>query len=177
MAVKRVIQFQDLDGNPAEVEYYFDLNQADALEMDVVHDLAQMDNPLAYLKKIVDDKDSRKLLALWKELLFNSVGKREGQLLIKGEEVVREFRHSGAYNQLLSELIESDDAGASFFVSIMPAEIQQKAAQEQTRHYSKEELLSMPDDQFELVAGTDIRNMSKEHMQIAMQRLTNSKAA
>lgn len=174
MAVRRTIVFPDLDGNMTEKEYYFQLGKTDALEMDITHEK----DPAAFMKAIVEDKDSRKMLAVWKELLFRSVGVREGNRLVKNEDVLNEFRESGAYEQFFSDLIEMDDAGASFFVSIMPADIQ-KQVQEQsaTRIYSKQELLDMTDAEFDAVAGTDVRNMTPEHMQIAFQRRSNSKAA
>jgi hypothetical protein len=172
MAVKRTIRFLDLDGEPVEQDWYFSLGKTDALEMDLVHheDVAE------YLNDILKNKDSRKLLEVWKELLFRSVGKREGNLLVKNDEVLREFKQGGAYEQFFSELVEADDAGAEFFLSIMPADVQVKVVEEQNKTYTKDELMSMTDDEFAQVAGRDVTEMSKEHMQIAFLRKT-SKAA
>lgn len=167
MPVKKVIRFNDLDGNPVEKVYYFSLGQTDVIEMDMIHD--QEDVP-AYLKSIVENKDSRELLRVWKELLFRAVAERVGNRLDKSQEVIDEFKGSGAYEQFFSELVSSEDAGASFFVSIMPADAQEKAAAEQNREYTEEELLSMSDEQFDKIAGTDTKKMSKEHFHIAFQR-------
>lgn len=176
MAVKRDITFKNpFTGEDTTATYYFQLDKADALEMDIVHELASMDNPMAYLQQVTESSDSRRMLNLWKELLFSAVGVRDGEELVKGPEIVRKFRQSGAYNQLLSELIEDDDAGAQFFVNVMPDDVREKAAEEAKRTYTKEELLDMPDEQFDLIAGTDIRKMTPEHRMIAMHRLSDKK--
>lgn len=172
MAVKKEITFEDLDGNEITQEWWFRLDKTDALDMDIVHEK----DPANYLKQIMKDQDSRKLLRVWRELLFASVGKREGNLLVKSPEILAEFQQSGAYNQFFSELIEADDAGASFFVSIMPKDVQEKIQKDDGRVYTKDELLAMTDEEFDQVAGTDTKKMTQEHFQIAFQR-RNAKAA
>jgi hypothetical protein len=165
-AVKKEITFEDLDGNEVTEEWYFRLEEADVVDMDLAHEK----DPAAYLKKIVEDHDSRALLALWKELLFRSVGKREGSLLVKRPEYVDEFMYGGAYNKFFQELITSEDIGAEFFTSILPQRIQERVKEEQNRTYTKDELLAMSDEEFDAIAGTDTKNMSQEHFQIAFQR-------
>lgn len=170
--VKRNISFQDLDGNPVEEEWYFELSEADAAEMDLAHH----ENVEAYLTDILERKDSKSWMAVLKEIMIAAVGKREGKLLVKDDAIRREFKFGGAYKQFFSELIEMEDAGNQFFVSVMPQNIQAKVAEELNKKYSKEELLAMTDEEFAKVAGTDVAEMSKEHMQIAFVRKT-SKAA
>jgi hypothetical protein len=170
--IKRTISFIDIDGNPVEEDWYFSLDEADAAETDIAHrkDLAE------YLASIQKNKDTKELLDVWRQLLFAAVGKREGKLLIKGPEIVREFRFGGAYKQFFSQIIEMDDAGFEFFNSIMPEKIQKQVQEEQNKTYSKDELLSMSNEEFDRVVGTDESKMSREHLLIAFQR-RNSKAA
>jgi hypothetical protein len=168
MAVKRVISFEDLDGNPVEQEWYFTLSEADASDMDLAHH----ENLEEYLTDVLKRKDSKTWLAILKDLLFASVGKREGNLLVKDESVLREFKFGGAYKQLFSELIEMDDAGAEFFNSIMPAKIQAKIAEEQGKTYTKDEMLAMTDDEFTKAFGTDQTAWDREVLLVAMQRKT-----
>lgn len=172
MAVKKILRFEDLDGNPVEEEWYFQLGKTDALEMDVF----LMKDPAGYLKKIVEEGDARAMLTTWKEILFHSVGKRVGNRLTKNEELVEEFRHGGAFEQLLSELLESEDAGASFFASIMPADVREKAEEQANRTYTKAELMEMSDEEFAKVAGTDPSAMTKEHLTIAFARKSGAAA-
>lgn len=173
MAVKRTIHFKDIDGNDVEEDWYFSLDKSDVLDMDIVHH----ENVEEYLAEILKNKDSRRMLELWRELIFRSVAKREANLLVKDDEVLREFKFGGAYRQFFSEILEMEDAGAAFFMSIMPADIQAKVAQEQAREYSKDELLEMTDEEFAKVAGKDETSMSREHLLIAFQRRNGKKAA
>jgi hypothetical protein len=180
-AASQQITFEDPDGNEVTEEWYFQLDESDAAEMDIVHDLIEMENPDQYLRDIVEKKDSRALLNLWRELLLGSVGKRDGKLIVKGPEIVREFRWGGAYRKFFSELITSEDAGASFFIQIMPQRIQDQAgarAQELSKKYSNEELLAMDDEDFYKVAGTsDLREMDQRFMTLMMNRLSNKRNA
>lgn len=172
MAVKKTISFADLDGNSVSEDWYFSLGKTDVLDMDLVHH----EDVAAYLTQIMKDRDSRKLLEVWRELLFRSVAKREGKMLVKDESVLREFRYGGAFEQFFSEIIESEDAGAQFFMSIMPADIQEQITTEQNKVFTTEDLLAMSDSEFAAVAGTDEKEMSREHLLIAFQRKT-AKAA
>jgi hypothetical protein len=176
MAVKRTIRFHDLDGNPVEQDWYFVLGKTDVLEMNVVHDYEDVP---AYLASILKDakNHSREILDLWKEMLFNAVGQREDNLLVKDDAILRKFRYSGAYEQFLSELMDEDDAGASFFMSIMPADVQAKIEEEQNKTYSKEDLLGMSDEEFEKNFGKDETSYSPEILLVAFQRRTHKKAA
>lgn len=166
MPVKKVIRFNDIDGNPVEQEYYFTLGKSDVVDMDFAHS----GDPKAYLQEIIDKKDSRQFLKLWRELLFRSVGKRDGNLLVKNETVLQEFKYSGAYEELFSELLQNDDGGTEFFMSIMPADVQEKIAEESAREYTKDQLLSMSQADFDRIVGTDEATMSREHLLIAFQR-------
>lgn len=174
MPVKRVISHNDLDGNPVSEAWYFSLGKTDALEMDLAHH----ENVEQYLTDLIKDakKNSREILKVWKELLFSSVGQREGNLLVKDESIVRKFRYSGAYEQLLGELMDEDDAGASFFVSIMPQDIQERIADKKDKQYTKDEMLSMTDAEFDSNIGTDLRVMTKEQQLVAFQRRTGKAA-
>ncbi|QEQ93912.1 hypothetical protein SEA_KARDASHIAN_47 [Streptomyces phage Kardashian] len=175
-AARKEITFTTPDGVQKTEEWWFELDETDAIEMDVIHDLIQQGNPEEYLKGIVDRKDSRALLNLWRDMLIASVCQREGDLLVKSPEITKQFRFGGAYRQFFSELITSDDAGASFFVQIMPQRLHQQEAG-QTREPTNEELLAMSDEDFYKAAGsTDVRDMDKRFMTLAMQRKT-AKAA
>ena len=171
-AAKQEITFTTPDGVQKTEEWWFELDETDAIEMDVIHDLIQMGNPEEYLRDIVEKKDSRALLNLWRDMLIASVCVREGDLLVKGPDVVKRFRYGGAYRQFFSELITSEDAGASFFVKIMPQRLSQQAAQEAARRqYTNDELLAMSDEDFFKAAGSsDVRDMDQRFMTLAMQR-------
>lgn len=173
-AVMRTIRYTDLNGQPKEVEYWFSLGKTDAIELDFVH----RKNPKQYLESIAKNQESRNLMEVWKDMLFRAVGKRvvgdDGDYLVKNEQILNEFRGSGAYEQLFNELVESEDGGAEFFLSIMPEGVQANAeaeAERVNRNYSNQELLEMTDDAFYAVAGTKkFSEMDKRFQLIAWER-------
>jgi hypothetical protein len=172
MAVKKSIRFEDLDGKPVEEEWYFSLSEADAADMDLAHH----ENLEEYLSEMLKNKDSKGWISVLKEMLFASVGKREGSLLVKDESVIRQFKYGGAYKQLFAELIEMDDAGAEFFNSILPAHIQQRVAEEQSKVYSKDDMIGMTDEEFFKAFGKDETKYSPEQLLVAFQRRSHKSA-
>lgn len=169
MAVKRSITHPDLDNKLVTEDWYFSLGKTDVLEMNLVHDYEDVP---AYLASILKDakNHSREILDLWKEMLFHSVGQRQDNLLIKDEAVLRKFRYGGAYEQFLSELMDEDDAGASFFMAIMPADVQEKIAAENEKSYTKDEMLAMTEEEFTKAFGADQTAWDREVLLVAMQR-------
>jgi hypothetical protein len=171
----RTIRYTDLDGNPQAVDYWFSLGKTDAIKMDFVH----RDDPKAYLESIAKNQESRNVMELWEELLFKSVALRTENHLVKNQEILDRFIGSGAYEQLFNELIESEDGGAAFFLSIMPQEVQENASKEierNTKEYTNDELLALDDETFFAVAGTkNVMDMDRRFMQIAWQRKENGR--
>jgi hypothetical protein len=178
-AVMQPITFPDIDGNVVTEEWWFQLDETDAIEMDILHDALKSDgDPESFLQGIMDRKDSKMLLRLWKEILLNSVGRREGKKIVKDKATVDEFQYGGAYRKFFGEIITSEDAGVKFFMNLMPQDVQQKAAEKAARTYSNDELLAMNDEEFYKAAGTsDLRNMDQRFMTLAMNRLSNQKNA
>lgn len=171
MAVHESITFTDADGEQVTEDWWFQLDETDAIEMDIIHELIKKGDPENFLRNIVEERDTRALSQLIRDMLLASVCKREGKLFIKGPEIVREFRFGGAYRQFFSDLITSDDAGGKFFSNVIPVRVQQKVADEATKVYSNEELLAMNDEDFFKAAGTnDVTEMDKKFLNLAFQR-------
>lgn len=170
MAQPRTISFLNLDGEQVEETYYFQIDMDDAVEMELVRTHGtQIEN---HLTTVFREGNIPEIVRTMKEMLFAGVGLREGNLLVKDEKVKRQFKYGGAFKQLFAELMEEDNAGADFFVSMMPVQIQKQLKDELSKTYSKEELLAMSDEEFDRVAGTDTKKMPVEHMQIAFLRRT-----
>ncbi|WPJ30659.1 hypothetical protein [Streptomyces phage Psst1] len=176
MPVKKIIRHTTPDGVLVDSEYWFSLGKTDMAEMELAH----MENPGEYLQDLIDNKDSRGMMDLWQEMLFRSVGIRDGDLIDKGEKVIRQFKGSGAYEEFFSELIAEPDAGFSFFISIMPADIQKKITEQtpEEREYTDQELLDMDESEFRKIAGPNEANWDRRFLMLGMRRKTMpSKAA
>ena len=128
MSAKHSITFKNLDGEEVTEDWYFSLAEADLADLPFMHD-ANRDEVLTNIAK---NKDSAGWLKILKMVIFASVGRRDGNRLMKDEETVKDFRYGGAYTEFFADLITQEDAGWGFFQSILPERLlKQLQAQEE----------------------------------------------
>lgn len=115
--------YTDYDGNEKTETFYFNLNKVEILEMEAEEDGGYSD----MLKRVVESKDSKELMKLFKQLLLKSYGvKTEDGGFAKSEELVKKFEQSAAYPEIFMTLC-TDAKKASDFVSyVMPLNEQQR---------------------------------------------------
>ena len=116
--LKKPITYVDYDGNQRTETYWFNLDEAEILEM-------QMRFPggmSAMLQKMVDEQDGAKILATIKEIIMLSFGEKtlDGKYFEKSHEKSVRFTQSRAYSALLMELYRDADAAADFMNKIIP---------------------------------------------------------
>lgn len=106
------IEYQDWDGNPRKETWHFNLSDAELTEWE----LSESGGLTSYIQRIQETQDVPKLIALYKELILKTVGKKDadGRRFRKSEEISREFQETGAYSALYMELATQADAGAKF---------------------------------------------------------------
>lgn len=171
--VKKTISYTNQFTNePVTEDWYFSLDQSDAVDMELMH----RPDVQEYVTGAVKKDQKRDLVSIFKEILFASVGKRVGDMFVKDAETVREFKYGGAFRQLFAELVDSDDFGAELFAAMMPDDVVAQAKEQANKVYTEEELLAMTDDEFKAVAGQDEKDWSREHLLIGFKRKT-AKAA
>ena len=116
--LKKVITYIDYDGNERKETFYFNLSKAEIAEMElsISGGLEQM------LKKIIDERDQPKLVAMFKDLILRSVGEKspDGKRFIKNKEISDAFSQTEAYSDLFMELATNADAAAAFVNGILP---------------------------------------------------------
>ena len=83
------------------------------------------------LKKIIEEKDQQKILAVFKELMLKSYGEKtpDGKRFIKSKELSEAFSQTGAYEQLYMRILRDTDFAIEFTNSIMPERVRQAASQ------------------------------------------------
>lgn len=117
--LKKVITYTDYDGNERKETFYFNLSKAEIAEMELSTSggLEQM------LKKIIDERDQPKLVAMFKDLILKSIGEKspDGKRFIKSEEISNAFAQTEAYSDLFIELATNADAASAFVNGILPA--------------------------------------------------------
>jgi hypothetical protein len=124
--IKKSISYKDFNGNDRTDIFYFNINEAEALELRFMH--GDFQETISYLNGLqasedadtftLDEKYGRELWSIFTEILEKSVGRKsaDGRLFVKNDDVKAEFTQSNAMSQLLIELL-SDTNKASAFVN------------------------------------------------------------
>lgn len=124
------IKYTDFLGVDREETFYFNLTEAELVEMQT-----SMDGGLAeYGKRIIESKNVPEVMALFQKLILITYGEvsPDGKRFIK-EDPVRgklalEFQQTQAYSELYMEFINDPESGAEFFNNVIPAKIREEAA-------------------------------------------------
>lgn len=120
--LKKLIEFEDLDGNMVKDEFYFNLSKSELLEME----LEEGGGLLAKIEKLTRTENARDALHIFKVIVARSVGQRndDGRTFDKTPDIIRKFMQTNAYDVLLFELATDARAGAEFVKGVLPKDIQ-----------------------------------------------------
>ena len=123
--IKKTISYVDYDGNERTEDFYFNLSKAELMDME----LTTSGGMINFIKKIVDERDTTRLIELFKEIINKSYGEKsmDGKRFIKNKEVLDNFIQTEAYSELYMELIGNTDAAVEFVNGIMPRDLVEKA--------------------------------------------------
>lgn len=126
--LKKVISYTDYDGNERKETFYFNLSKAEIAEMELSTSggLAQM------IQKIIDEKDSPRIVQIFKDLILRSYGEKspDGKRFVKSKELSDGFAQTEAYSELFMELASNADAASAFINGIVPADVAEAAKKE-----------------------------------------------
>ena len=128
--IKKTITYEDYNGVERTENFYFNLNKAEVLEMEMGTEggMAQT------IQKIVDAKDAPAIIRVFKDLVLKAYGVKsdDGRRFMKtkpdGTRYADDFKETEAYSQIFMELATDADAAAKFVNGIIPADLAQKAA-------------------------------------------------
>ena len=126
---KKTIAYTDFDGADRTEECYFNLTKSELMEMDFSA-AGGMDT---LIKKIIDEKDTKRLIELFKEIILKSYGEKsfDGKSFIKirdGHRLSDDFAQTAAYDALFMELATDDKAATDFITSIIPKKMADELA-------------------------------------------------
>lgn len=119
------IKFTDFNDNEQERTFYFNLTEAELVEMNLSKDGGLE----TYVNRIMNSKSVPELAALFKELILKSYGEKsdDGMRFIKKDPVrgklADEFEQTNAYSSLFMELSTNTDEAIKFFNGIVPRSI------------------------------------------------------
>lgn len=124
--IKKTITYEDYNGTQRTEDFYFNLNKAELMEMELSTDggLAEM------IQRIVASKQSPEIIRLFKMIILKSYGEKspDGKRFIKNDAITEAFAQTEAYSMLFMELATDSDAAAKFINGIIPSDLKNAAA-------------------------------------------------
>lgn len=122
--LKKTITYTDYNGQERTEDFYFNLNKAEIMEMEMSTAGGLAEN----IQKIVSAKDAPAIIKIFKDLVLRAYGEKsaDGKRFIKNDELREAFSQTEAYSELFMQLATDDDEAAKFINGIVPSDISQK---------------------------------------------------
>lgn len=116
--IKKTITYTDYNDNTVTSDFYFNLNKVELTELEV----SIPEGLSEHIKKVIDTKDAKAMIALYKMLILKSYGQKEkdGNRFIKSNDATIAFEQSPAFEELFMELIQNEKAAEEFMKGILP---------------------------------------------------------
>jgi hypothetical protein len=127
--IKKTITYSDLDGKEFTEDFYFNLSQAEFLELEMIH---ENDGGFReYLTSVTNSGNGKAIMELFKEIISMAYGTRseDGKSFVKRKGDQENFMGSEAYEKLFIELLMGPDTAAEFVNGLLPAKVQAAAAE------------------------------------------------
>lgn len=114
--LQREITFVDFDDNQVTETFYFNLSKAELVKMQ----LNVKGGMKTYLETIIKKEDEAAIIEAFDKILLASVGKKVDGKFIKTQEVINNFRFSGAYEVIFLQLLTDAKFSSEFVENVMP---------------------------------------------------------
>ena len=114
----KTIDHTDYNGNKRSEDHYFNLTEAEALELEMSTNGGFSER----IKRIIAAQDTATLVKIFKDLIKLSYGRKslDGRKFEKSEEIFNEFKDTQAYSILFMELATDAKAATEFVNGIAP---------------------------------------------------------
>ena len=118
--LKKNIKYVDYDGNDRAEDFYFNLNKAEVIELQ----LGTVGGLTKTLEKIVQEKDTSRIIEHFKTIILKAYGEKsaDGRRFIKSQELRDAFEQTEAYSELFMELASDAKMAAEFINGVLPKE-------------------------------------------------------
>ena len=122
--IKWPITYTDYEGNEVTEEFRFALNRSELMEMN----FSAAGGMEKMLQKIIDTKDVKKMIEIFKEIIMKSYGELsdDGRRFIKtrdGHKLAEDFAQTAAYDELYMQLATDDKKAADFINGVIPKDL------------------------------------------------------
>lgn len=116
--IRKTITYTDYNGTERTENFYFNLNQAEIMEME----LSTTGGLAETIQRVIDAQDSPSIIRIFKDLILKAYGEKspDGKHFFKSEKLSTEFSQTEAYSKLFMELATDANAAAKFVNGIVP---------------------------------------------------------
>lgn len=119
--LKKTVTYKDFNDVERTEDFYFNLTEAECVEwqMGTEGGLVEM------IEKIVAAKDSKSLIALFKDLVLKAYGEKspDGRRFMKNDAIREAFSQTNAYSIIFMELASNDIAASDFIKGVIPKKV------------------------------------------------------
>lgn len=121
----RTITYTDWNGMERTEEFRFNLTKAELMEMQYEQEGGMRE----YLQKIIDSKNQKEIMRLFKDLVLKAYGEKsdDGRLFVKNDQIREKFASTPVYSEIFMELSTDANKASEFVNGIMPADIDRSA--------------------------------------------------
>lgn len=147
----KTIEYKDYNGNPRKEDFYFNLNEAEIMEME----LSKEGGFDQWITRIANAQNTPELIKLFKSLILMTYGEKslDGKRFIKvnpetGRKLSEDFEQTAAYSVMFMELATNTEAATEFINKVIPenaAEAIEKAKADGSLDEAKSKIYSIAD--------------------------------
>ena len=118
--------YTDWNGMERTEEFRFNLTKAALMEMQYEQEGGMKE----YLQKIIDSKNQKELMKMFKDLVLRAYGEKsdDGKYFIQNEETKARFASTPVYSDLFMELSTDSNKASEFVNGIMPVDLSEVSA-------------------------------------------------
>lgn len=116
--IKWPITYTDYNGETQTEDFYFNLNKAEVMELNLEANGAYAD----YLQRIVEQRDGKNIAKEFKRIILKAYGEKspDGRRFIKSEEMAQAFQQTEAFSELYIALATDDKQASKFMEGVLP---------------------------------------------------------
>lgn len=133
--LSKTIKFEDWNGTEREEDFYFNLSEAELMELE----MSTAGGFTKMMQTIIRKKDVPQLMATFKNLILKSYGEKseDGRRFVKSPELSEEFMQTPAYDILFMELCTNAESASAFVNGIVPKKLSEKAQSAEVQEQMK----------------------------------------
>jgi len=127
--IVKTIDFENFNGQQEKKQFHFNLSKGELVEIQLNAISEETDSLQDKIQKIIDTRNGREIIKLTKEIVDMSYGEKsaDGTRFIKeddeGRLLVRRFKTTNAYSELIFELSTNADVLADFIKGLLPTNL------------------------------------------------------